>query len=570
MKLVEHRLRLIVLVVFFALFSLVLLARLYSLTVLERAFLQHQGDARSLRTITIPSFRGMIVDVKGEPLAVSTPVQSIWINPQNFAASTAQKVALCKLLEIDCESFKQKLVKYKNKEFIYLKRQVTPPVADEVLGLKIQGLHAQQEFKRYYPEAESMAQILGFTNIDDHGIEGLELAYDSWLSGTPGKKRVIKDRMGRVIEELDILQKTKPGQGLQLSIDRRIQFFAYNELVKTLEKFNAKTGSVVVLDAKNGEVLAIANAPSFNPNIREQYPYNRYRNRALTDSFEPGSVMKPFAIASALESGHFKVSSIIDTRPSTMVVQGHLIRDVHNYGVLDVTGVLRNSSNVGVSKMVLTSPPEQLIDLLKRSGIGERTETSYPGETEGAIVTAKQANPFVLATLSFGYGLSASALQVAKAYSIFANHGKLLPVSLLHNNEVANATQVMKEETADDLLKMLEATVVDGTGKAAIVPGYRVAGKTGTALIAGKGGYANKKYISSFVGIAPVSNPRLIVAVFIHEPDSHRGYYGAAVAAPLFQKVLDMSLRLLNVPTDQHTIVKNVHHQDTTVAHEEL
>ena len=561
MKLVEHRLRLIVLVVFFSLFSLLLLARLYSLTVLDRAFLKHQGDARSLRIMTIPSFRGMIVDVQGEPLAVSTPVQSLWINPKNVKLSSSQKTILCQTLELDCKIFSKKLEKYQDKEFLYLKRQVTPSVADKIMALKIQGLYAQQEFKRYYPEAESMAQILGFTNIDDHGIEGLELAYDSWLSGTTGKKRVIKDRTGRVIEELNVLQETKPGQGLQLSIDRRIQFFAYNELVKTLEKFHAKTGSVVVLDAKNGEVLAIANAPSFNPNIREQYPYNSYRNRAITDGFEPGSVMKPFAIASALESGHFKVSSIIDTRPSTMMVQGHLIRDVHNYGVLDVTGVLRNSSNVGVSKMVLTSPPEQLIDLLKRSGIGERTETSYPGETEGAIVSPKEANPFVLATLSFGYGLSASALQVAKAYSVFANHGQLLPLSLLHNNEVAASTQVMKPEIADDLLKMLEATVVDGTGKAAMVPGYRVAGKTGTALIAGKGGYSDKKYISSFVGIAPVSNPRLIVAVFIHEPDLHRGYYGAAVAAPLFQKVLDMSLRLLNVASDQHTIEKNVKHQ---------
>ena len=570
MKLVEHRIRLMVLVVFFCIFTLVLLGRLYSLTVLDRVFLQHQGDARSLRVMTVPSFRGMIVDVKGEPLAVSTPVQSIWINPKNFVAKNTQKKSLCHLLEIDPQLFEAKLAKYKAKEFLYLKRQVTPPVADEIMALKIQGLYAQQEFKRYYPEVESMAQILGFTNIDDHGIEGLELAYDNWLSGSPGKKRVIKDRMGRVIEELNVVQETKPGQGLQLSIDRRIQFFAYNELLKTLEKFHARAGAVVVLDAQNGEVLAIANAPSFNPNIREQYPYSRYRNRAITDAFEPGSVMKPFAIASALESGHFTPTSIIDTRPSTMVIQGHLIRDVHNYGVLDVTGVLRNSSNVGVSKMVLTSPPEQLIDILKRSGIGERTETSYPGETEGAIVAPKQANPFVLATLSFGYGLSASALQVAKAYSVFANHGQLMPVSLLHNNEVSASTQVMKPETADALLTMLEATVVDGTGKAAMVPGYRVAGKTGTALIAGKGGYADKKYISSFVGIAPVSNPRLIVAVFIHEPDFHRGYYGAAVAAPLFQKVLDMSLRLLNVPSDQHTMAKHDEHQSMPDVQEEL
>lgn len=550
MKLAEHQTRLIILVVFFALFGSVLLSRLFSLTVLDRAFLQHQGDARSLRTVTIPTFRGIIVDRLGEPLAVSTPVQSLWINPKTFQASDNQKAQLAKLLDVPLKDLNHRLAIHQNKEFFYLKRQVTPQVSEKVLALKISGLHAQQEFKRYYPEGESMAQILGFTNIDDKGIEGIELGYDSWLNGINGQKRVLKDRTGRVIEELGIIREPRSGHGLQLSLDRRIQFFAYNELVKTLEKFEAQSGSIVVLDASNGEVLAAVNAPSFNPNLREQYPYDTYRNKALTDTFEPGSVMKPFAIASALESGHFKPDSIIDTRPSTMFVQGHIIRDVHNYGVLDVTGVLRNSSNVGVSKMVLTSPPEQLIDLMIRCGMSQRTETNYPGEAEGSIVKPNQAKPFVLATLSFGYGVSSTALQIAKAYSVFANHGTVLPVSLLHNPEVPHGHQVMKPETADTLLKMLEAVVLDGTGKSAQVPGYRVAGKTGTALMAGKKGYADKKYISSFVGIAPVSNPRIIVAVFINNPNIHKGYYGAAVAAPLFSKVMELSLRLLNVPYD--------------------
>ena len=553
MKLEQHRIRLSIIIVFFAIFGLILLARLYSLTVWNRAFLLHQGDARSLRTLIIPSFRGMIVDRLGEPLAVSTPLQSIWVNPKVFQASKLQRKKIAELLEIDLDTFNKKLTKHQNKEFLYLKRQVTPEVSERVMALKIPGLSSQQEFKRFYPEGESMAQIIGFTNIDDQGIEGLELAYQSWLNGLVGKKRVVKDRMGRVIEELGILQESRPGQSLQLAIDRRIQFYAYNELLNTIQKYHAKSGSVVVLDTQNGETLAVVNAPSFNPNIREQYPYTLYRNRAITDAFEPGSVMKPFAIASALESGHFKPTSIIDTRPSTMLVQGRIIRDVHNYGVLDVTGVLQHSSNVGVSKMVLTSPPEQLIDILKRCGIGERTETGYPGESEGAIVTPKQAKPFVLATLSFGYGLSASALQIAKAYAVFANHGILLPVSLLHNSEPPKGTKVMKAQTADILLNMLEAVVKDGTGRAAMIDGYRVAGKTGTALIAGKNGYSDKNYIASFVGIAPVSHPRIIVAVFINEPDYHLGYYGAAVAAPLFKSVMAQSLRLLNVAPDDLT-----------------
>ena len=559
MKLAEHRLRIIVLVVFFVAFSIVLLGRLYDLTVLDRAFLQHQGDARSLRTITIPTFRGMIIDRTGQPLAISTPVQSIWVNPKNFHANKKQLIQLSKLLEINPDDLNKKLTAFKNKEFFYLKRQITPMLSEKVTQLKIVGLHSQQEFKRYYPEAESFAQIIGFTNIDDKGIEGLELAYQPWLEGINGQKRVIKDRMGRVIQELDLIKQPRPGRMLQLSIDRRIQFLAYNELVKTLEKFEAKAGTVVVLDAKSGEVLAMANAPSFNPNIREHFNFSTYRNKAVTDSFEPGSVMKPFAIASALEGGHFRPNSIIDTRPSQMYVQGHIIRDVHSYGVLDVTGVLRYSSNVGVSKMVLTSPPQQLIDLLVRCGISERTETGYPGENEGAIVKAKQANPFVLATLSFGYGLSATPLQIAKAYSVFANHGKVIPVSLLHNpeNQTVEGIQAMKPETADTLLNMLEAVVVNGTGKSAMVAGYRVAGKTGTALIAGKQGYSDKRYISSFVGMAPVSDPRVIVAVFIHEPNMRKGYYGAAVAAPLFSQVLDASLRMLNVTPDAQTASQN-------------
>lgn len=369
--------------------------------------------------------------------------------------------------------------------------------------------------------------------------------------GIVGKKRVIKDRMGRIIEELGVLKEPRPGHDMALSIDRRLQYLAYSELSKTVEEFGAKSGSVVVVDAENGEILSIVNVPSYNPNSRGHYDRDTYRNRALTDTFEPGSVMKPFSIASALETGLFTPNTIIDTNPSWMTVHGRTVRDIHNYGVLDVTGVLQHSSNVGVTKMVLASPPEQLIGLLQRAGFGQRTESAYPGESEGAMVKAKDANPFVLATLGFGYGLSVTALQLAKANLVFANHGRLMPVTLLHNDKPTLGEQVMQPKTAEQVLLMMEAVLSkEGTGRDARVPGYRVAGKTGTARVAGKDGYKDRRYTASFMGIAPVSKPKFVVVVIIHEP-SKKGYYAAAVAAPLFQKVMAGSLRLFNIPTDE-------------------
>lgn len=360
--------------------------------------------------------------------------------------------------------------------------------------------------------------------------------------------------MGQIIEELGVIKEPRPGHDLVLSIDNRIQYLAYHELQNTLEKFAAKSGSVVVVDATNGEILAAANAPSFNPNARERYTRDSYRNKAITDTFEPGSVIKPFSIASALSTGLFTPNTIIDTRPSWMIVHGHTVRDVHNYGVLDVTGVLQHSSNVGITKMILQSPPEQLIGLLQRSGFGQRTESGYPGESDGSIVNAKDANPFVLATLGFGYGLSVTALQMAKGYLIFANKGRSLPVTLLHNQPTTPGEQVVNEKTAEQILAMMEAVLGnEGTGKQARIPGYRVAGKTGTARIAGKNGYEANRHIASFVGIAPVSNPKLVVVVVIHEP-TKTSYYGAAVAAPLFAQVMSGALRILEIPPDKTTM----------------
>ena len=547
-----HLARLWVVACFFMLIAGILIWRMLDLMVVDRQFLRGQGNARSLRVVDIPAYRGMIIDREGSALAVSTPVQSLWINPKDFAPSAKQFASLAHLLGVPVKQLAKRVHATHARGFVYLQRQLPPMVAKKIEALKIPGVNFQEEFKRYYPEGDSTAQLLGFTNIDDNGIEGLELAYQHWLVGYSGKKRVVKDRTGRIIDELDMLKEPQPGHVLQLSIDRRIQFFAYHELQNTLVKFGAKSGSVVVLDTQTGEVLAIANAPSFNPNARSHYTLDSYRNKAITDTFEPGSVVKPLSIASALDTGLYTPDTIIDTRPSWMIVHGHTIRDVHSYGVLDVTGVLRNSSNVGVTKMVLSSPPEQLIGLLMRAGIGQRTESGYPGEGEGAIVKIKDANPFVLATLSFGYGMSASALQLAKSYLIFANQGRLLPISLLHNDnqKAVPGVPVLNPKTANQVLMMLEAVVNNGTGKSADVVGYRVAGKTGTARIAGKKGYEESRYISSFIGIAPVSNPRLIVAVFIHEP-THGGYYGAAVAGPLFSKVMTTALRILDIAPDK-------------------
>ncbi len=545
-----HRARLYFLSAIFVVLFVVLLWRVLDLTVLNRQFLKGQGDARSLRTMAMPAYRGMITDREGAPLAVSTSVESVWINPKDFRSNAHQLTVLSQLLNSSKKELNYKITHSHQREFVYLKRQLPPETAAKIAELKLPGLYLQQEFKRYYPEGDTTAQLIGFTNIDDQGIEGLELAYQDWLMGVPGQRRVLKDRTGRIIESLGVLKEPHAGHDLVLSIDRRIQYIAYHELQNTLEQFRASSGSVVVVDTQSGEILAAANAPAFNPNARADYTRDSYRNKAFTDTFEPGSVIKPFSIASALESKQVTPTTVIDTRPSWMTVHGHTIRDVHNYGVLDVTGVLEQSSNVGVTKITLLSPPEQLIGLLQRAGFGSRTESGYPGESEGTIVKARDANPFVLATLSFGYGISVSAIQLAQAYMIFANHGLLRPVTLIHNQVTSPGVRILTEESANDVLSMLESVCNSGTGKAAQVPGYRVAGKTGTARIAGKKGYDVRRYIGSFVGIAPVSNPRLVVVVIIHEP-THNGYYGAAVAAPLFEKVMAASLRILDIMPDR-------------------
>jgi cell division protein FtsI (penicillin-binding protein 3) len=556
MKEASHRKRFLVLNFFFLVVLATLVWRMIDLMVLDRSFLQGQGDARSVRVVDTPAFRGMIFDRQGDAIAVSTPVQSLWLNPKKFNPTPEELKKLAKYLNTSPASISKRMRHVETRGFVYLKRHLTPVQAQKIEALHISGVNFKQEFKRYYPDAESLGQLIGFTNIDDDGIEGLELAYHDWLDGIPGKRRVIKDRTGRVIDELGVIQEPKPGQSLQLSIDRRIQFFAYHELQKTVTEFGAKSGSVVVLDASDGEVLAAVNFPSFNPNVRQRYDVSAYRNRAMTDMFEPGSVIKPFGIASALESGLFTPDTVIDTRPSWMMLEGHAIRDVGNYGVLDVRGVLQHSSNVGMTKMVLASPPEHLINFLKRCGAAKQTFSGYPGESEGTIMSPEETTRFMQATLSFGYGISMTTLQLAKMYTVFANHGNLMPVHLLHSEEPPLGKQVLDAKISEQVLDMMESVVKrGGTGTKAAVPGYRVAGKTGTARIAGQHGYDEKRYVATFAGVAPVSRPRIVVAVVINEPTQH-SFYGGRVAAPLFSKVMEASLRLMDIEPDAATEVQ--------------
>ncbi len=528
---------------------LALFARMVDLTVYERDFLQNQGDARALRILNIPANRGMITDRTGQPLAISTPVASVWCNPKSVELNHHNVTLLAKRLGFSLTKFKKILTDNASREFVYLKRGVNPNVAKNVKSLGVPGVYLQREYRRYYPEGEVTAQVLGFTNIDDRGQEGLELQYDSWLRGIPGKKRVQKDRLGRVIADVAELQEPHPGKPIALSLDKRIQYLAYRELKSAVNKAHAKSGSLVVLDAKSGEVLAMVNQPSFNPNQRHKTRDGSYRNRAVTDVFEPGSVIKAFSIASALSGGKFTPKSVIDTNPGWMMLGGNTIKDMRNYKKLSLTEILQHSSNIGVTKATLAHKPEHLLDSLEKFGFGRVTHSGFPGESAGALSRTQHWSPFQLATLSWGYGLSVTTLQLAQAYTVFANQGKLLPVSLLHGTKDSTAPvkQVISPKVAEQVLQML-AKVVEkgGTGTRATVKGYRVAGKTGTARLAGKKGYDRGRHLASFVGIAPVKSPRLVVAVIINEPQKGP-YYGGLLAAPVFSKDMGRSLRTLNV-----------------------
>ncbi len=525
--------------------------RVFDLAILDQHFLRHQGDERVLRLISTPAFRGMMVDRNGFPLAVSTTVYSVWMNPKEFFPSKEALPMLSQLIGMQPKEIlllQDKNLKTK-REFVYLKRSLSPEIAHQIKSLNIPGIYLQQAYRRYYPEGEVAAHVVGFTNIDDQGQEGLELAYNQWLQGEPGKKWVIKDRLGRVISDVQQIQDERPGQDLVLSIDRRIQYLAYRELLSGVINNKAQSGTAIVLDAKTGEILAMTNVPSFNPNNRASEKPANIRNRAVTDTYEPGSTIKAFTVASALESGRFKANSIINTSPGWMRVGHYVVKDENNNGKLSISQVLQISSNMGAAKIVLALPPNQLWSVLHRVGFGENTGVNFPGEQNG-VLENKPPGSFDLATLSFGYGLSVTTMQIIRAYSVFANDGVKLPVSLLRVDKPPPGERVIDTKIAKQILTLLEAVFAKGgTAQSISIPGYRVAGKTGTAWRVGEGGYQKNRYNSLFVGIAPLSNPRLVVAVVLYDPQG-KNYYGGLVSGPIFQKIMEGTLRLLSVPPD--------------------
>lgn len=522
-------------------------ARAVQLQVMESDFLQGQGEARFLREVELPTTRGVINDRNGEPLAVSTPVDSVWVNPQELLQVPERIAELAGVLGSDAGALERRVTQRASREFVWVKRRLHPRIADEVEALEIPGVHLEKEYRRFYPAGEIAAHLIGFTNVDDIGQEGLELAYDEWLRGVPGSKRVIKDRRGRTVEEIELVRKPEPGKDLSLTIDRRLQYLAYRELKRTVQEHGAASGSVVLLDAHSGEVLAMANQPSYNPNQLTEKSDGR-RNRALTDLFEPGSVMKPFAVLSLLENERVTPTTPVDTNPGYLTMSGYTIKDHRNYGLLDVTGLITKSSNVGIARLVADLPAEQMWDTYTRVGFGEATGTGFPRESAGVLRNHRRWRPVEQATISYGYGISVTVLQLAQAFAVLADEGRLRQPSLLL--DAGNPPiSVTDPRLARQVAAMLETVpTLEGTGKQARVPNYRVAGKTGTSRKASAGGYSSS-YIASFAGFAPASDPRLVVVAVIDDPSEGK-FYGGDVAAPLFSKVMGGALRLMNIPPD--------------------
>ena len=530
--------------------SAILIGRITLLQVIDRPFLQSQGDARTLRHETIPAHRGMITDRNGEPLAISTPVVTLWANPQELPTDAIQRVMLAQALGMSLDDFESRVARYSSREFMYLRRQMTPDAAQRILDLRTPGVYPQREYKRYYPAGEVAAQILGVTNVDDVGQEGLELAYQPYLAGHPGQRRVIKDRRGRLVRELGVIREAQPGGELTLAIDQRIQYMAYRELRAAVAEHQADGGVLVMMDARTGEVLAMANFPSYNPNNRAGLDPRGLRNQALVDVFEPGSVMKPLAMAAVLESGIVGRDAVVDTSPGWMRLDQFTIRDFRNYGELDLAGILEKSSNIGMSRLALQLSDTAIWEKYNQLGLGQSPGTGFPGESTGTLPARIQWSRSERAALSYGYGLSVTAVQLASAYTALANDGQRLPPSLLRLSEPPPGIPAIEPSVAKDLLDILETSVGAYTGgRRARVEGYRVGGKTGTVRKTGQQGYATDAYRSVFAGIAPISDPRIVTVVMIDHPKAGE-FYGGAVAAPVFSSVTGNALRLLDVPPD--------------------
>jgi cell division protein FtsI (penicillin-binding protein 3) len=546
LKFAPWRSRLLLIVIVGWFFGLV--ARAVYLQGLHDDFLQAKGELRYARQLTLSPTRGMIVDRNNELLAISTPVESVAASPADLEASATQLARLARLLDMEPKELTRKLVDTK-KDFVYLKRQLPPDEAAKIVELGIPGVFLQREYRRYYPAGEVMAHLIGFTDIDENGQEALELAFDSELTGKPGARRVIKDRRGHIVEDVDSIRKPQDGQKLSLSIDARVQYLAFRELKTAVAEHRAKAGGVVVLDAQTGEILAIANLPTYNPNNRNKVDPTRTRNRAITDLFEPGSTLKPFTAAAALEAGIVKAETVIQTAPGYMTIGNRTIRDAHAHGALSVMQVIQKSSNIGAAKMALALPSETLWKFFRNVGFGTPPNAGFPGEVSGKLRAHATWKPIEQATMSYGHGISVSLLQLARAYTIFTNDGEIVPLTLLKRDKPIERTRVLKPEAARAVRAMLELAVQPGgTAPKAQIAGYRVGGKTGTAhKLVGRSYVA--KYVSSFVGLAPASNPRFIVAVMIDEPSAGQ-HYGGSVAAPVFNRVMTGALRLMSVPPD--------------------
>jgi cell division protein FtsI (penicillin-binding protein 3) len=530
-----------------------LLWRALDMQVMNQTFFQQQGDARHLRVVKIPAHRGDIYDRNGEPLAISTPVDTIWAHPGELMDAQERVPELAKVLSIKVKTLVKRVKKNAAREFMYVRRHVDPAIGKKVQALGLPGIYLRREYKRYYPAAEVTSHVLGFSNVDDQGQEGLELAYDDWLTGKEGAKRIIRDRLGRAIDDVERLKAAEPGKNINLSIDRRLQYLAYRALKAAVKEHRAVAGSAVLMDVTNGEVLAMVNQPSFNANDRSQLKPGVYRNRAATDVFEPGSTMKPFTIAAALETGRWHPKDNVHTEPGYYKVQGNTIKDMRNYGKINLGEIILKSSNVGVSKVALSMDQDQQLDMYTKLGFGVDTASGFPGERSGDLRTGNLSE-FERATMAFGYSMSVTPLQLARAYSALAADGVIYPVSFLRREEAVEGERVMSKKTSQQVRKMMQRVVSsEGTAPKAKIANYHVAGKTGTVHKFISGGYAEDRYLSIFAGMAPATNPKLVMVVILDEPRNEK-YFGGQVAGPVFSKVMAGALRLLDVPPDDLTI----------------
>ncbi|MFM7255646.1 MAG: peptidoglycan D,D-transpeptidase FtsI family protein [Betaproteobacteria bacterium] len=525
-----------------------LIARAVWLQVFSQDYLQREGQVRYQRTLELPASRGKILDRNGQTLATSLPASAVWVNPPEYRASEAQVLQLSRLLGMKVSDLHQR-VGQEEKTFVYLRRQVNSDLARQVESLQIPGVHLRREYKRYYPEGETAAHVVGFTNVEDSGQEGIELSKEKHLSGIAGSRVVIRDRLGRIIEDVREVRDPQHGTDIALSIDSRIQFIAFNAIRDAVEEHRAKAAAAVVIDVETGELLALANWPSYNPNQRAHLSGAQLRNRVITDIFEPGSTMKPFTTALALNSARVRPESTFNVAPGRMTIGSHTISDAHAYGVLTVEQILQKSSNIGTAKMALQIPPQEMWQLFMQVGFGQVPDIGFPGAVAGRVRPHRTWKPIEQATMSYGHGISVSLLQLARAYSIFARDGELIPVTMLRHAAKAQGDPVIRAETAKTVRRMLElAAGPGGTAPQAQIQGYRVAGKTGTAHKLENGRYANK-YVASFVGFAPVSDPRIIIAVMVDEPSAGK-YFGGLVAAPIFARIGGESLRTMRVMPD--------------------